>query len=114
MAASRRLSLDIDQEAGAAYLRFSDEPVARTVEFSDVIVVDLDQHNVVVGVELLDLSESVPLDSLVEKFHVHTESFAVLMQSLRYSTTSHSVRSETAVVAHGTVRAQQVSTLTTA
>lgn len=89
MTASHRLSLDIDQEAGAAYLQFSGEDVARSVEFDDYIVVDLDAHGVVVGVEILDLTRSIPLDDLTERFHIRTEAMAVLLQSLRSTTTSH-------------------------
>ncbi len=91
MTVSGRLSLDIDEEAGAAYLQFNDNEVARTVECTDDIVVDLDEHGIVVGVELLDLSKSVPLDELVEKFHIRTESLEMLLNALRVSSATTSI-----------------------
>ncbi|GLZ41219.1 DUF2283 domain-containing protein [Actinokineospora sp. NBRC 105648] len=85
MTTSQRISLEIDQEAGAAYLQFLDSAVTRSVEFSDSIVVDLDEHDVAVGIEVLDLNISVPLDELAAKHHIRTESLAVLVQALRSS-----------------------------
>ncbi|WP_051174187.1 DUF2283 domain-containing protein [Amycolatopsis orientalis] len=89
------LSLEIDQDAGAAYLQFSDSDVARSVEFSDHIIVDLDVHNMVIGIEILDLAKSVPLDDLTERFHVRAESFALLMQALRSSSRASSAATGT-------------------
>ncbi|GGU29020.1 DUF2283 domain-containing protein [Lentzea flava] len=113
MTASPELSLEIDQQAGAAYLQFSSEQVARSVEFSDVIIVDLDEHNVVVGIELLDLAQSVPLDSLVERFHIRTEALALLMQSLRSSTSTTAIGGS-APSAAGTIAVHGVTRLTPA
>lgn len=111
MTVSRRLSLEIDQEAGAAYLQFSDELVDRTVEFSETIAVDLDAHGVVIGVEILDLTESVPLEVLAERFHIHTEDLALLLQSLRSSTTSRRVGSPVVGQSAGALQPQRVTTL---
>ncbi|WP_018686357.1 DUF2283 domain-containing protein [Actinokineospora enzanensis] len=86
MTTSHGISLEIDQEAGAAYLQFSAAAVARSVEFNDSIVVDLDEHGVTVGIEILDLDASVPLDELVVKYHIRSESLAVLLQAMRSST----------------------------
>ena len=106
MTTSHGLSLEIDQEAGAAYLQFSEEPVVRSVEFNDCIVVDLDAHDVVVGVEILDLTQSVPLDALTDRFHIRTESLAVLMQALRSSTTSRRVGTAASARDHGVLTTQ--------
>jgi uncharacterized protein YuzE len=42
-----------DAECGATYVLLSDEPVARTVELSDLVHVDLDADGNPVGVEVL-------------------------------------------------------------
>lgn len=78
-----RVSLQIDDEAEAAYLRLGPSPVARTVEFNDVIWVDLDEHDVVVGVELLDLGRSVPLDELAARHHINSSALALLKSIIR-------------------------------
>ena len=111
MTVSRKMSLEIDQEAGAAYLQFSDDFVHRTVDFNDSIAVDLDEHDVVIGVEIIDLTRSVPLDELAERFHIHTEDLATLLQALRSSTTSRHVGSPVARQSPGALRAQTVTTL---
>lgn len=66
MTTSHGISLEIDQEAGAAYLQFSEAAVARSVEFHGAIIVDLDEHGVIVGIEVLDMDVSVPLDERAE------------------------------------------------
>ncbi len=63
MAADAVVSVKLDRDAGAAYLRLSTNDVARTVEFSEDIYVDLDAMGVLVRVELLDLMTSIPVDT---------------------------------------------------
>lgn len=46
--------LEIDRSIGAAYIRLSDEPVARTAELARNIQVDVDANGTAVGVELLN------------------------------------------------------------
>lgn len=96
MTASAPLSLEIDQEAGAAYLQFSDSIVTRTVEHTADILVDLDEHDIVVGIEILNLHKTVDLDDLTSVFHVHTEALAVLLKALRSSAPSGHVSAQTA------------------
>lgn len=84
------LSLEIDQEAEAAYLRFSRHKVARTEEVTDSIAVDLDEHGMAVGIEILDLNESVNLDELAPKYHIRSETLVTLVFALRSSMTSAS------------------------
>ena len=63
--------LSVDTEARAAYVTFSEAPVksARTLEVSDVILVDLDEFDMVVGVEILDLDTTVSVSELVARCH---------------------------------------------
>ncbi len=82
MTAEPVISVDIDQDAGAAYVQLSVGQVARTVEFSEDLNIDLDQHGVVVGIELLDLGRAIPLDDIAERYHIHTEALGTLLASL--------------------------------
>ncbi|MGH3540892.1 MAG: DUF2283 domain-containing protein [Pseudonocardiaceae bacterium] len=76
------VSVEIDQEADAAYVQLSTGQVARTVGFNDDVNIDLDEHGVVVGIELLDLGSSVPLDDIARHYHIRTEALRVLLESL--------------------------------
>lgn len=76
------VSVKLDSDAGAAYLRLGTSSVSRTVEFSEDIFVDLDAMGVVVGVELLDLTNSIPMDELASKFHIHSESLRILSAAI--------------------------------
>lgn len=67
------IGLEVDLLARAAYIRLSSEDVARTVEVTEAIMIDLDQYDVVVGIEVLDLAEDLPLGVLTDRFHVHTD-----------------------------------------
>jgi uncharacterized protein YuzE len=54
--------LRIDTDARAAYLEVSNEPVSRTVELDEaVVVVDLDEAGRVVGVEILNYDLPTPV-----------------------------------------------------
>jgi uncharacterized protein YuzE len=74
--------VEIDQDASAAYVRLSAGHVARTIEFSEELNIDLDKHDVVVGIELLDLAKAVPLDDIAEQYHIRTEALTTLVESL--------------------------------
>ena len=76
------VSVKLDRDAGAAYLRLGTSGVSRTVEFSEDIFVDLDAMDVVVGVELLDLISSIPIDELASRFHIHSESLRILSAAI--------------------------------
>lgn len=77
------ISVEIDQDASAAYVRLSAGHVARTIEFSEKLIIDLDEHDVVVGIELLGLATAVPLDDIAEQYHIlRTEALTTLVESL--------------------------------
>lgn len=86
MPAEPRVSVQIDAEAEAAYLRLGRGQVARTVEFAEDIFVDLDEFGVVLGIELLDLEMSLPLDDLAEHFHINTATLALLVRAIQWGT----------------------------
>jgi len=72
------IAADVDRTAGTAYLRFLDHPVKRTEEFDDVTMVDLDEFDVVVGIEFLDLETEVQIDQLLTKYHISSEAASLL------------------------------------
>ena len=50
----------VDQNADALYLSLTDAPASRSEEVSPGIIVDYDEHDQVVGVEMLHLSKRAP------------------------------------------------------
>ena len=48
-------TITVDPAVGACHISLSDRPVASTEEFSDDVLVDLDEFGVVIGIEVLDL-----------------------------------------------------------
>jgi uncharacterized protein YuzE len=88
MASSAVVSVKLDRDAGAAYLRLSTNSVARTVEFSEDIHVDLDAMGVVVGVELLDLTTPIPMAALTAKHHIHSDSIRILTAAVEGQATA--------------------------
>lgn len=67
------LSISFDTVAEAAYIRLSSGTVARTCDFNDDVMVDLDEHNIAVGVEIINMGAPLPFSALVSDFHVHSE-----------------------------------------
>jgi len=63
--------LEVDTFGETAYFLVNDKgaEVAKTVEFNDEILVDLDRFEMVVGVEVLTLHAEVPVSQLAQKFH---------------------------------------------
>jgi uncharacterized protein YuzE len=57
--------VEYDTEAGAFYVRVTEEPVARTAEVSAFVNVDLDAEGNVVGLELLCLPAAVTVEERV-------------------------------------------------
>lgn len=51
------MKLHVDQEADALYLRLDDSKIIESEEVSPGIVLDFDEHNQVVGIEVLYLSQ---------------------------------------------------------
>ena len=54
------MKLKVDQNADALYLSLTDAPASRSEEVSPGIIVDYDEHDQVVGVEMLYLSKRAP------------------------------------------------------
>jgi uncharacterized protein YuzE len=67
------IRVEIDTEAGAAYVALTSAPVARTVELTDSVLLDLDEFDIAVGVEVLELAAEIPFTRLVRDYHVSTD-----------------------------------------
>ena len=54
------MRLHVDKEADALYLRLDDSKIIESEEVSPGVVLDYDEHNQVVGIEMLNLSKRTP------------------------------------------------------
>lgn len=54
------MKLKVDQQADALYLTLTQAPSSRSEEIAPGIVVDYDEHDCIVGIEMLCLSKRVP------------------------------------------------------
>jgi len=75
-----QIKLEVDLVAGAAYVRLSSAAIHHTVEATEDVLIDLDELNIVVGIEVLRLSAEIPFGRLVDDFHVHTDVVDLLRQ----------------------------------
>lgn len=78
------ITVQVDRDADAAYIQLFDGAVVRSVAVGDDVVVDLDEMNVVVGVEMLHLNAEIPYSELVSQYHVHSD-VTELLRRLRPS-----------------------------
>lgn len=60
------MTLTVDKEADALYLRLDDSKIVESEEVSPRVVLDFNEFNQVVGVEMLHLSERTPRLNLRE------------------------------------------------
>ena len=60
------MKLHVDKEADALYLRLDDSKIIESEEVSPGIVLDFDEHNQVVGIEMLHLSQRTSTLNLQE------------------------------------------------
>jgi uncharacterized protein YuzE len=54
------MRLHVDKEADALYLRLDDSKIIESEEVSPGVVLDFNEHNQVVGIEMLNLSKRTP------------------------------------------------------
>lgn len=91
--------LSVDFEANAAYLEVSSNDVVETCEVAPGVQVDLDEYGCAVGIELLSLSLSIPVDEIGRKYHVRKEDLDALRQ-VHPNVTTFVARQSAAAVAH--------------
>ncbi|QPL05047.1 MULTISPECIES: DUF2283 domain-containing protein [Actinomyces] len=97
MSSSKPRTIVVDAATDVCYITLSERPVARTEEYSDSILVDLDEFGVAVGIEVLDLDAEFPLTHLCRELHIHSDDepylaklLPTLRRSLRFSLSSTS------------------------
>jgi uncharacterized protein YuzE len=79
------LKVSVDRLADCAYVSLREAEVARTERVNDLVNADLDSEGHVVGLELLAIGASVPLNVIAEKFHLsssETKKFELALASL--------------------------------
>ena len=54
------MKLHVDKAADALYLRLDDSKIIESEEVSPGVVLDFNEHNQVVGIEMLNLSKRTP------------------------------------------------------
>ncbi len=62
--------IHVDEQADAMYLRLDESPIVESEEIRPGIVLDFDEHDQVVGIEILGVKGRVPLANLKQ---VHFE-----------------------------------------
>lgn len=68
-----KLVLEVDADSNVAYIQLTNSAVARTVEVSESVLIDLDEFGVAVGIEVLSLAAEIPFTDLKTTYHVHSE-----------------------------------------
>lgn len=76
-------TVSVDTNVGAAYIQFTDEPVAKTIEETPSVQVDLDATGTVVGVEVLDLTAELPIQSLMVKYRFAAPAHTLALVHIR-------------------------------
>ncbi len=60
------MEIAYDKEADALYIKFRDGEFAKNKRIDDFTVIDLDESGNILGIELLDASRRIPVESLTE------------------------------------------------
>ncbi|MFH9558670.1 DUF2283 domain-containing protein [Streptomyces globisporus] len=79
------IQVEIDPVAALAYVELGHGEVARTVQFTDEVTVDLDSYGMVLGIELLTLSVDFDAElraRLASEYHVPSQVLDVLPVAL--------------------------------
>jgi len=60
------MEITYDREADAMYIKFLKGNFDKNMKIDDFTIIDLDSNGNVLGIELLDVSKRIPLESLSE------------------------------------------------
>ncbi len=58
------MEITYDKEADAMYIEFRQGEFAKNKKVDDFTIIDLDVYGNILGIELLDVSKRIPLESL--------------------------------------------------
>lgn len=60
------MEISYDKEADAIYIEFQKGEFAKNKKVDDFTIVDLDKQGNILGIELLDVSKRIPIESLAD------------------------------------------------
>jgi uncharacterized protein YuzE len=84
------ITLSVDTSVGAAYIQFTDKPVAQTIEETPDIQVDIDATETVVGVEVLSLTAELPTEPLLlSRYHFAAPDHALALSQVGRTLQAH-------------------------
>jgi len=58
------MNINFDDQADALYIQFQEGKVGKTLKLQDGILMDIDSAGRVFGIEILDVSSRIPLETL--------------------------------------------------
>ncbi len=58
------MKITYDKEADAIYIEFQDGEFAKNKTIDDFTIIDLDKNGNILGIELLEVSKRIPVNSL--------------------------------------------------
>lgn len=89
-------NVSVDIDADAAYLRLSDQSIVKSIAFTRAVNVDLDEYDMVVGIELLNVRATIPMQRLEHEFHIASDRLGLLtaMQSAVLSVSAEGISSD--------------------
>jgi uncharacterized protein YuzE len=65
------ITIEVDPAYSTAYVTLTKGQVARTVALTDSLNLDLDSEGRVLGLELLELTTKMPIDRLIDEYHLN-------------------------------------------
>lgn len=74
-----KISINKYGSAAVAYIELSEDQVAKTIEFNDDVLIDLDSFDCVRGVELLNPTELPLLADLEKKSYIKDEHLGAVL-----------------------------------
>ena len=60
------MDISYDKEADAVYIEFRKGAFSKNKKIDDFTIIDLDNKDNILGIELLDVSKRIPIESLSE------------------------------------------------
>ena len=59
------MKIEFDRQADALYIYIKEKPVAKTKEVEEGILIDFDEDNLLIGLEVLDVTKRFALSDIV-------------------------------------------------
>lgn len=84
-------SIQIEADESLAYVKIRDEKVTRSVELDDNNIIDLNEFDIIVGVEVLDIPSAATVEEVEKKVHLASadrETLKMLLSVLQRSSFS--------------------------